>query len=170
MTSGDLVFKTHVEPVEQRTEVQTRDDAWNTWLSTTIERSFEPALHEAIGEVLVDERQLHRREIEKALAPLQREISELKGQVSTLVLLCGSRPNDLKEAIEGLKTPGPRGLEGPAGRRGERGHRGEPGPTIVGWALDRERYLAYPLMSHGRPGPALELRALFEQFQMETSR
>src|SRR5262245_38819334 len=169
MTSGDLVFKTHVEPVEQRTESEARnDDAWNRWLSASVDNAIEP-LHDAIGEVLIDERQLHRHETEKALAPLQREIAELRGQISTLILLCGAKPSELKEAIEGLKTPGPRGLEGPAGRRGERGHRGEPGPSIVGWALDRERYLAYPLMSHGRPGPALELRALFEQFRMETS-
>jgi hypothetical protein len=67
-------------------------------------------------------------------------------------------------------APGPRGLQGPAGPKGARGERGVTGPPIVGWAVDRERYLAYSLMSNGRPGPALELRALFEQFQAETSR
>jgi len=163
MTSGDLVFKTHTEPVETASAAGAGDD-WNVWL----ERSLEP-LHEAIGKVLVDERQLHRRETEKALAPLQREIAELRGQISTLVLLSGAKPADLASAIEAAKTPGPRGLQGPPGLRGERGHRGEPGPSIVGWALDRERYLAYPLMSTGRPGPALELRGLFEQFQKETN-
>jgi hypothetical protein len=152
---------------------QADNDPWNRWCYANIQAALDVhdrSWHEAVGEVLVDERQLHRRETEKALAPLQREIAELRGQISTLILLSGAKPADLKTAIEDLKTPGPRGLEGPPGRRGERGHRGEAGPSIVGWALDRERYLAYPLMSNGRPGPALELRALFEQFQAETSR
>jgi hypothetical protein len=165
MTSGDVVFKTHVEPVETESEA----DAWNTWLSTTIERTYEPALHEAIAEILVEERVQHHRETEKMLEPLRRELAELRGQISTLILLSGAKPADLAEAIEAAKTPGPRGLQGPPGRRGERGHRGEAGPSIVRWALDRERYLAYPLMSHGRPGPALELRGLFEQYQRETN-
>jgi hypothetical protein len=121
-----------------------------------LERSLEP-LHAAIGEVLVDERQLHRRETEKMLEPLRRELAELRGQISTLVLLSGAKPADLASAIEAAKTPGPPGAQGPAGRRGERGYRGEVGPSIVGWALDRERYLAYPLMSTGKPGPALQV-------------
>jgi hypothetical protein len=151
---------------------QADNDPWNRWCYANIQAALDVhdrSWHEAVGEVLVDERQLHRRETEKALAPLQRELAELRGQISTLVLLSGAKPADLASAIEAAKAPGPRGLQGPAGPKGARGERGMAAPAIVGWALDRERYLAYPLMSNGRPGPALELRALFEQFRMETS-
>jgi hypothetical protein len=151
---------------------QADNDPWNRWCYANIQAALDVhdrSWHEAVGEVLVDERQLHRRETEKALAPLQRELAELHGQVSTLILLCGAKPADLKAAIENAKTPGPRGLQGPAGPKGARGERGLTGPSIVGWAIDRERFLAFPLMSHGRPGPALELRGLFEQFQAQTS-
>jgi hypothetical protein len=53
--------------------------------------------------------------------------------------------------------------------RGERGVKGEPGPSIVSWQIDRERYRASPLMSNGTVGPMLELRGLFEQFLSETA-
>jgi len=38
---------------------------------------------------------------------------------------------------------------------------------LKGWVLDRERYLATPMMSDGSHGPALNLRVLFEQFHNE---
>jgi hypothetical protein len=41
--------------------------------------------------------------------------------------------------------------------------------SIVSWQIDCERYRASPLMSNGTVGPMLELRELFEQFQLETS-
>ena len=66
--------------------------------------------------------------------------------------------------------------QGKRGGAGEKGERGLPGPrgdagasgaTIVGWKIDRERYVATPVMSDGRDGPPLELRGLFEQFFLE---
>ena len=57
------------------------------------------------------------------------------------------------------------------GERGPPGLRGDPGltsATIRDWKIDRARYLATPLMSDGREGPPLKLRALFEQFWLET--
>jgi hypothetical protein len=65
--------------------------------------------------------------------------------------------------------PGLKGERGQPGARGERGLPGQPGPTIMGWQLDRERYRATPLMSGGGEGPALELRPLFEQYHTESS-
>jgi hypothetical protein len=67
---------------------------------------------------------------------------------------------------------------GSRGQRGERGPRGEPGASIVGpcgpfirdSVIDRTRYTATPIMSDGSIGPTLNLRALFEQFLLETSR
>jgi hypothetical protein len=52
---------------------------------------------------------------------------------------------------------------------GLRGERGAAAPTIRDWVIDRARYTATPLMSDGSRGPLLELRALFEQFFLETS-
>jgi hypothetical protein len=37
----------------------------------------------------------------------------------------------------------------------------------IGWKIDRERYVATPVMSDGRDGPPLEMRGLFEQFYLE---
>ena len=54
--------------------------------------------------------------------------------------------------------------------RGERGPQGNPGlsgATLREWKIDRARYVATPVMSDGRDGPPLELRALFEQFLSE---
>ena len=70
-----------------------------------------------------------------------------------------------------LASQGKRGAEGPAGPPGPRGEKGEPAArpaSIVDWQLDRERYVAIPLMSDGTKGPSLVLRGLFEQFQSET--
>jgi hypothetical protein len=62
---------------------------------------------------------------------------------------------------------------GKRGAAGEKGERGPPGPrgdagasgvTIHDWKIDREKYLATPLMSDGRDGPPLELLGLFQQF------
>jgi hypothetical protein len=67
--------------------------------------------------------------------------------------------------------------QGRRGGAGEKGERGLPGPrgdagasgaTIVGWKIDRARYVATPVMSDGSEGPPLELRGLFEQFLHET--
>jgi hypothetical protein len=51
------------------------------------------------------------------------------------------------------------------GQRGIAGERGPPGrdaPTIKSWKVDRQHFLVIPVMSDGREGPTLELRALFE--------
>ena len=39
--------------------------------------------------------------------------------------------------------------------------------VIQKWRLDRDNYIAVPVMSDGREGPPLELRELFEQFHTE---
>ena len=60
------------------------------------------------------------------------------------------------------------GRAGPPGERGPQGTQGPAGtsaPTIKSWRVDRKRYTATPLMGDGSEGPALELRALFEEFQ-----
>jgi len=72
-----------------------------------------------------------------------------------------------------LASRGSRGHRGAEGARGFVGLRGECGaaaPTIQSWLVDRARYTATPMMSDGAIGSTLELRALFEQFLMETSK
>jgi hypothetical protein len=59
------------------------------------------------------------------------------------------------------------GKRGVAGEKGERGPTGLSGATIRDWKIDRERYVATPMMSDGSEGPPLELRGLFEQFFSE---
>jgi hypothetical protein len=64
----------------------------------------------------------------------------------------------------GKPGKGERGDPGPAGRPGDRG---DPAPRILAWKIDRETFCAVPVMSDGSEAPALELRALFEQFHIE---
>lgn len=69
-----------------------------------------------------------------------------------------------------LAGPGKRGDKGVPGPRGEKGDRGERGDvvTITSWKINRETYVAAPIMSDGTTGPALNLKTMFEQFQLET--
>ena len=66
-----------------------------------------------------------------------------------------------------IARQGQRGIAGERGERGERGLPGDPGKPIVirSWEINREKFIATPLMSDGLRGPPLELRGLFEQFQ-----
>jgi hypothetical protein len=69
-----------------------------------------------------------------------------------------------------LVSQGKAGQKGERGLAGERGERGLPGtaaPTIVDWAIDRENFLAVPILSDGREGKALQMRGFFEQYQIE---
>jgi hypothetical protein len=69
-----------------------------------------------------------------------------------------------------IASQGKRGAAGQKGERGERGPQGNPGlsgATIQVWKIDRERYVATPVMTDGSEGPSLELRGLFEQFWLE---
>jgi hypothetical protein len=69
-----------------------------------------------------------------------------------------------------LASQGKRGAAGEKGERGAQGPQGNPGlsgATIRDWRLERERYVATPVMSDGSDGPPLELRGLFEQFLAE---
>ena len=67
-----------------------------------------------------------------------------------------------------IASPGKRGEKGPMGPRGEKGERAAPASVITGWQIDCDRYLAIPVMSDDTHGPPLELRGLFEQFQLES--
>src|SRR5262245_14038345 len=133
--SEDLVFKTTYSQPAESTASGENATSWWEWVDKRIDAGLE-ALTESIGQILIEERTRNERVYQEKLQPLQHQLVELRAQISTLILLSGAKPADLAEAIEAAKTPGPRG-------RGERGERGVTGPSIVGWSLDRERYLAY---------------------------
>ena len=63
--------------------------------------------------------------------------------------------------------PGPPGAKGERGELGLKGGPGAPAPTILAWKIDRESYTATPIMSDASEVPAIEMRALFEQFHDE---
>jgi hypothetical protein len=77
---------------------------------------------------------------------------------------------------EGWQLLAPRGARGERGERGPRGAKGAQGEkgdtrdlTIVSWSVDRARFRATPLLSNATVGSSLELRALFEEYQAQTS-
>jgi hypothetical protein len=74
------------------------------------------------------------------------------------------------QLVASAGRPGKPGLKGDRGERGEPGaggQRGQAAPAIVGWKIDRRHFSATPVMSDNSKAPALELRDLFEQFQIE---
>jgi Collagen triple helix repeat (20 copies) len=64
-------------------------------------------------------------------------------------------------------APGERGMPGERGARGDRGADGR-NLELASWHIDKENYVITPLLSDGKRGPALNLRALFQQFVDET--
>jgi hypothetical protein len=83
----------------------------------------------------------------------------------------GPCPGDGWQLIAAHGAPGEKGSPGPQGQhggRGAKGEKGDPGPSIVGWQIDRPNYQAIPVMSDGTEGPPLALRGLFEQYDKET--
>ena len=63
------------------------------------------------------------------------------------------------------------GEQGETGKPGPRGAKGDKGDTIRlhSWQIDRARYRVSGLLEDATVLPSLELRGLFEQYQLETS-
>jgi hypothetical protein len=78
----------------------------------------------------------------------------------------GPCPGEGWQLLASAGRTGGRGEKGEQGLPGRSitGPKGEAGASIVGWTIDAASYSAIPLMSDGKQGPALELRALFKQF------
>jgi hypothetical protein len=66
-----------------------------------------------------------------------------------------------------LAGKGDRGQVGP-GPRGQTGARGEPAPKIKTWVIDKRKFTASAVLSDGTVSPAIELRALFQEFLDQT--
>ena len=67
----------------------------------------------------------------------------------------------------GTPLPSPPGAKGERGEPGSDGGSGAPAPTILSWKVDRESYTITPIMPDASEVPAIEMRALFEQFHDE---
>lgn len=84
----------------------------------------------------------------------------------------GPCPGDGWQLLTSHGVRGEKGIRGERGERGERGPKGDqgaPGTTIVGWIIDREAFVAKPVMSDGSGGAELDLRPFFEQFHSEAN-
>jgi hypothetical protein len=79
----------------------------------------------------------------------------------------GACPGAGWQLLASAGRSGKPGLKGERGETGQRGEAGQSAPTIVQWKTDRAHYRAIAIMSDGSEAPALELRSLFEQFQIE---
>jgi hypothetical protein len=64
--------------------------------------------------------------------------------------------------------PGPKGERGEKGLPGAQGQQGDAAPIILAWKIDRQNFSVTPIMSDASEVPPIELRDLFEQFQIET--
>lgn len=111
-------------------------------------------------------------ELHAQLVEARHEVRELRHEISALrVIQEAQREKDRGERGE----RGPRGIPGAPGAcgkqgvRGEKGAKGERGPTITGWEVDEDHFIARPVMSSGGHGPALNLRGLFEAYDNAVS-
>jgi hypothetical protein len=75
-----------------------------------------------------------------------------------------------------VASPGKRGAAGAKGEWGERGPKGDKGDPglsaqiIRSWHIDRERFVATPILAGGDTGPPLDLRPFFEEYHSEVER
>ena len=68
----------------------------------TADNVLSPLLTESLGAVVAEERELHRGERARELAPLQRELAELRGKLDVLLLLLQGAKADVLP-LEGRK-------------------------------------------------------------------
>jgi hypothetical protein len=109
----------------------------------------------------IEKLEARNSQMQDLVSKLQAEVAELRGQVG-----------QIERREKGEK--GERGERGPKGATGPQGPKGDSGmsPRAVAvkrWQIDKQRYLAIPIMSDNTLGPSIELRGLFEQFNEETA-
>jgi hypothetical protein len=88
--SGDdgLICRTYDNSPSAAAAAATEHDwsGWETWLRSHLDNEWKE-IEQVVAMSLADERQRERREVREALAPLERELAELRGQVSALLTL-----------------------------------------------------------------------------------
>jgi hypothetical protein len=163
-----------VEELEQRARrfklATTGMEGWENYFQTLImqERDY---FFDVMSETLA---QFHRDILDEAKAAIDQALArKIRGtwtpqgkySVNDLVAKEGgsfvARKNDPGpcpgDDWQLVARQGARGIAGPKGDRGPSGR------SITSWKVDRRHFLVIPIMSDGQEGPALDLRALFEQ-------
>jgi len=161
-----------VEELEQRARrfklATTGADGWENFIQSLIlqERDFLlGVMAETIAWLQRDARDEMKAMLDTALAQRIRGTynPHAKYSVNDVVAKEGgsfiARKNDPGpcpgDGWQLMSRQGARGIAGPPGERGPSGR------SIVSWKVDRQHFLVIPIMSDGKEGPALELRALF---------
>jgi len=162
-----------VEELEQRAQrftlATTGMEGWENYFQSLImqEREFfHGVMAEVIARLHVDILDEAKAAIDQALARKIRGTWTAQGKynVNDVVAKEGgsfvARKNDPGpcpgDDWQLLARQGSRGIAGPKGDRGPSGR------SITSWKVDRQHFLVIPIMSDGQEGPALDLRALFE--------
>jgi hypothetical protein len=119
--------------------------------------------------------QIKVNDLERRLNEIERR-SSVEERFRELELRLDTRQQARDEAKRG--KPGGRGPKGDKGDKGDLGlpgacgPKGDPGrdaPWIAVWKIDRENYMALPLLNDGTRGAQLSLRELFEQYALDTA-
>jgi hypothetical protein len=164
---------------QQRLAAQ-RSENWQEWFHRSFQSELlrKGPLHDAIAEFVCGREQKVRKQFEQKIAELQAQIKELQQKLSLDTRLAEmERALDARQAARDAAKRGATGQCGARGAPGERGPRGDRGPAgppglaaaqVIGWKIDRARYRAVPFFQDGKPGPAIELRDLFQQFLIDT--
>jgi hypothetical protein len=156
----------HTRRIRPATDGQ---DGWVNFIETRLLQERNYAL-DVVAHALA---QFHRQILDETKALLDTAMAKRirgtyarteKYEAGDMVVLDGASFT-AKRGAPG-QCPGPdwqlTSMRGSRGVAGERGAPGRDAPTIKSWKVDRQRYLVIPVMSDGREGPTLELRALFE--------
>lgn len=80
----------------------------------------------------------------------------------------GACPGDGWQLLASQGKRGDKGERGVSGEKGARGEKGDPAPRVVSWQVDRKNFTVKFTLSDGSETPLLNLRGMFEQFQLET--
>jgi hypothetical protein len=155
---------------------------WGDWVESrlTEQRHF---LEEVFAEVLVASTNDLRDELNKAIANLraQRSLSVVgtySGDTRYRMLdvvatggasFCAKRDDPGVCPGDDWQLIASQGKKGNPGRDGVDGKPGRDAPRIERWLTNCENFTAVPIMSDGSRGAPLELRALFERYNAETT-
>ena len=103
------------------------------------------------------------QQLKLALAELRAEHAETKSRVAVAAHTVERLTIDRTGPKGERGPPGADGREGRPGAPGPKGNRGQKGFTVAAWEIDVENYRVVPQFDDGSNGPAICMRALFEQ-------
>ena len=171
MTAVDSLAN-RVEELEQRARrfklATTGTEGWENYFQSLIlqERDyFFALLTELIAGLQRDFRAETKAMLDEALVQRIRGTFDSQAKYSANdIVACNGASFVARRDNPGV-CPGPGwqliAAQGKRGVAGPQGERGASGRSIVSWKVDRQHFLVIPIMSDGKEGPVLELRALF---------